>query len=71
MYTAAPVGDFKSSRWCEFIAGCGFGCDPHATKLFSVILIPLFFPPVCGPAAVPGTQGLVALLQVHGIQVSI
>lgn len=63
MYTAAPVGDFKSSSRCEWIAGGGFGCDPHATELFIVLLVPRSSPPVSGPAAVPaGAQGLVALL---------
>lgn len=70
IYTAAPVGDFESSRWCESIAGGGFGCDPHATELFIVLLIPHSSPPVSGPAAVPGAQGPVALLKIYSIQVS-
>lgn len=70
IYTAAPVGDFESSRWRESIAGGGFGCDPHATELFIVFLIPHSSPPVSGPAAVPGAQGPVALLKIYSIQVS-
>lgn len=64
-YTAAPVCDFESRRGCNFIVGGGFGRDPHATELVTVLLIP-----VSGPAAVPGTQGPVALLKVYSIQVS-
>lgn len=71
MYTHTPVGDLERRRWCEHVADGGFGCDPHATELVIVLLIPCSSLPVFGPAAVPGAQGLVALLQVHSVQVSI
>lgn len=62
---AAPVGDFKSSGRRESVGGGGSGCDPHTTELFIV-----FFIPVSCPAAVAGAQGLIALLNVYGVQVS-
>lgn len=69
--TPAPVGDFQSSGRCESGGGGGggggggSGCDPHPTELFIVFLVP-----VSCPVAVAGAQGLVALLNVHGVQVS-
>lgn len=71
VHTHTPVGDFESSRGCEHVADGGFGCDSHATELVIVLLIPHSSLPVFGPATVPGAQGLVALLQVHSVQVSI
>lgn len=62
----APVGDFQSSGRCESGGGGGgAGCDPHTTELFIVFSIPVF-----SPAAVAGAQGLIALFNVHGVQVS-
>lgn len=63
----APVGDFKSSGRGESVGGGGggSGCDPHTAELFIV-----FFIPVSCPGAVAGAQGLIALLNVYGIQVS-
>lgn len=68
MCRPAPVGDFKSSGRCESVGGGGgggSGCDPHTAELFILFVIP-----VSCPAAVAGAQGLIALLNVYGIQVS-
>lgn len=71
MKSAAPVGDFESRRRRESPAGGGFSRDPHATELIVVLLLASHSPaPVLGPANVSGAEGLVALLQIHRVQVS-
>lgn len=66
-----PVGDFQSSRWCEFVTGGWLGCDSHSAEFFAVVSGGRASPPVSGPAGVPGSQGPVALVQVDGVQISI
>lgn len=71
MKSAAPVGDFESRRWRESPAGGGFSRDPHAAELIVVLLLASqSSAPVLGPANVSGAEGLVALLQIHRVQVS-
>lgn len=74
MKTAAPVGDFESRGRSETLAAAGgLRCWSDAAGLLLLHTAALLAPhpsvPVSAPAIVPGAQGPVALLQVHGVQV--